>query len=133
MPKYIYVRLEDGGRSKYFDFEADDCVTRAIAIAEKIDYMEAFRLIESQLKNGKTPHEPVKNTIAREVLKSLGWIEIRKENKKSFKLEELPQDEMIIIHTSKHMCAFLNLVTYDLFCTKSNARVYGYFIKSRPL
>ena len=35
MNNFIY---NDGGRSKYFKGDADDCVTRAIAIALNTDY-----------------------------------------------------------------------------------------------
>lgn len=127
--EYITVRLNDGGRSLFFNFDAEDCVVRAIAISENLDYMSTFELVQSYIKNGKTPHNAVKNTIVRKVLNDLGYIEIRKENRKTFKINELPMDRKIIIHTKKHICVFDNMVTFDLFCTKQNEPVYGYWVK----
>lgn len=129
----IPFKYTDGGRSIFFNFKADDCVTRAIAIAEKLDYMSAFELVQTYIKNGNTPHDAVKNTIVRKVLNNLGYIEVRKNERKNFKISDVPLDKTIIIHVQKHICVLKNGKTYDLFALKSNVTIYGYWIKNEKI
>ena len=44
----------DGGRIKYFKGKTGDCVTRAIAIANDMDYKEVYDLINVYAKKERT-------------------------------------------------------------------------------
>lgn len=129
MDKFLKLNFNDGGRSKYFNYDASDCATRAIAISENIDYMEAFNMVSRELKGESTPHEGVPNTIVKKILKQLGYVEVRKDNRKMFKPDELPKDKRIIIHTRQHVCVFDNMITHDIIFTGRNEVVHWYFEK----
>ena len=135
----ISYTYNDGGRSNYFDDRINgmfnvsicDCVTRAIAIIENIDYLEAYNLVSSYLKKNKTPDQGIKNTIVKNIFKDLGYVFVKKENGKMFKFHELPKDKKIVIHVNKHICVFQNMITEDLFCLKENECVHWYFVKNK--
>lgn len=86
-------------------------------------------MVQRELSSGKTPHKAVKNTVVRKILKQLGYVEVRKPNRKSFVSNELPIDKKIIIHTRKHICVFENMGTYDVIPTSQIEAIFGYFVK----
>lgn len=136
----------DGGRSKYFKAErVGDCVCRAIAIGNNMDYMQVYNLINEYAKKehkGKRKrgisnarNGVYKNTI-KKVLEELGWVwiptmEIGKGCQVHLRDGELPMDKTIIVNVSRHTTCVINGVINDTYdCSRDGNRcVYGYFIK----
>lgn len=138
----------DGGRAKYFSAErVGDCVCRAIAIGNDMDYKEVYDLINKYAKKehvGKRKkgisnarNGVYKDTI-RKVLEDLGWtwvatMEIGKGCQVHLRANEIPMNETIIVNVSKHTTCVKNGVINDTYdCSRGGTRcVYGYFIKKK--
>ena len=136
----------DGGRAKYFSAErVGDCVCRAIAIGNDMDYKEVYDLINKYAKKehvGKRKkgisnarNGVYKDTIKR-VLEDLGWtwvatMEIGKGCQVHLRANEIPMNETIIVNVSKHTTCVKNGVINDTYdCSREGTRcVYGYYIK----
>lgn len=124
----------DGGRSKYFKADkVGDCVTRAIAIANNMDYKEIYQMVK--VANGKTPRNGVSKTATRIVMKQLGWTWIPTMTIGSGCQVHLKEDELpkgtIIVQLSHHVSCIIDGVINDTYdCSRDGTRcVYGYFIK----
>jgi hypothetical protein len=148
----------DGGRSKYFQGTAGDCVTRSIAIATGIDYMEVYNAMfegieyvkkkgrskyAKRLRNrksgakGTTPRNGVHKSIYKKYLESIGWKWVPTMTIGSGCMVRLRGDELpkgtIIVRVSKHLVTMIDGVIHDTYdCTRGGKRcVYGYFIKEK--
>jgi hypothetical protein len=147
---------DDGGRSKYFYGTAKDCVTRSIAIATRIDYLEVYNALfegiervkekgrskyARRLRNrksgakGTTPRNGVHKSIYKKYLESIGWkwvptMTIGSVCKVHLRGDELPKGRLIV-RVSKHLVAMIDGVIYDTHDSSraGNRVVYGYFIK----
>ena len=66
----------DGGRSKYFKGQAEDCVTRAIAIATGLDYKEVYDTIKDLLQH--TPRNGLSKRETRDIMEYFGftWVSL---------------------------------------------------------
>lgn len=135
----------DGGRSAAgFKGDAGDCVTRAIAIATGLDYLQVYNAINergqservTKRKRGKSSarNGVYKNT-TRGYLESLGWtwtptMQIGQGCKTHLRAEELPTGRLIV-QVSKHLCAVIDGVIQDTHdCSRGGQRcVYGYWQK----
>lgn len=133
----------DGGRSKYFKGETDDCVCRAICNATGKDYMEIYNLINEVAKDekiGKRKHKKssardgVYRSTIRKVMEQLGWewkplAMIGVEEKVHLNENELPTKGIYILKVSKHLTCIKDGKLYDNYdCTRSGERlVYGYW------
>lgn len=140
--KFTY---NDGGRSNYFKGTTGDCVCRAIAIANDMDYLEVYNLIneyakkERITKRQKTKSNArtgVRNTTIRKILEDLGWtwiptMEIGSGCQVHLKANEIPTDKTIVVKVSSHLVAVANGVVNDTYdCTRDGNRcVYGYYVK----
>ena len=138
-------KYNDGGRSKYFKAErVGDCVCRAIAIANDMDYKEVYDLINKYarkerigirkrgISNSRTG--VYKDTI-RKVLEDLGWswtptMTIGSGCNVHLRKEELPSGT-IIVNVSKHTTCVKDGVINDTYdCSRGGTRcVYGYYTK----
>lgn len=135
----------DGGRSKYFKAErVRDCVCRAIAIANNMDYKEVYDLINDYAKNehkGKrkrgisNARSGVYKNTYKKLLKDLGWkwiptMSIGQGCTTHLVENELPKGT-IIVSVSKHLTCIIDGVINDTYdCSREGTRcVYGYFIK----
>lgn len=134
----------DGGRSKYFKGQTGDCVCRAIAIANNMDYKEVYNLINEYAKRERTGKRKRKISNARKgvykstikkVLKDLGWTWIPTMTIGSgctthLRKEELPTGTLIV-NVSKHTTCIIDGVINDTYdCSRDGLRcVYGYYIK----
>jgi hypothetical protein len=134
----------DGGRSKYFKGEANDCVCRAVAIASGKDYKEIYDRInelakkERITKNRKTrssARDGVYKVTSSKLLKELGFkfvatMGIGTGCKVHLKADELPKGT-IICKVSTHLVAVIDGVINDTYdCSRDETRcVYGYWIK----
>ena len=136
----------DGGRSKYFKTEkVGDCVCRAIAIANNMDYKEVYDLINKYSKRERTSLRKKSVSSARngvyketikKILEDLGWtwvatMGIGKGCQVHLRKDEIPMNETIIVNVSKHTTCVKDGVINDTYdCSRHGNRcVYGYFIK----
>ena len=141
--KFFY---NDGGRSKYYKSEkVGDCVCRAIAIANEMDYKEVYDLINEYAKKERinkksgsrsSSRNGVAKTTTRKILNDLGWkwiptMSIGSGCKVHLKEEELPKGT-IILALSKHLTCVKDGVIHDTYdCSRDGNRcVYGYYIKA---
>lgn len=138
----------DGGRNKYFKGTTGDCVCRAIAIANNMDYKEVYDMINEYSKGERTGKRKrgisnartgvYKNTIKR-ILEDLGWVWIPTMKIGSGCTIHLKEDELpkgtIIVNVSKHTTCIIDGVINDTYdCSREGTRcVYGYYIKLKDL
>lgn len=127
---------DDGGRSKYYKKKnVGDCVVRAIAIANNMDYKEIYQLVK-KYNDGETPRNGVYKKVYFKLLADMGWQWIpccgRGVEKQNIHLreDELP-DGVVICRVSKHLTCVKDGVIFDTYnCSRGGKRkVYGYWIK----
>lgn len=141
--RFIY---NDGGRSNYFKANnVGDCVTRAIANATGIDYLEIYKRLKELAKQESTKrHRGHKQSSVRDgvfketwkkYLEEIGWKHISttgigQVEKVHLNEDELPNDKIMIVQVSKHLTCIKNGVLYDTYdCSRGgNRMVYGYWI-----
>lgn len=139
MNHWIY---NDGGRALAgFRGQANDCVCRAIAIAEPMRYLEIYYLLNAigKRERGFKGRSTARNGVYKEtisiVLKFLGWkwtptMSIGSGCRVHLRASELPSG-CIIVSLSKHVCAVINGVIHDTHDPSRNGTrcVYGYWSK----
>lgn len=135
----------DGGRADAgYKGEADDCVTRAVAIATGIPYQTVYDAINEAAKTeriGKrmrgrsSARTGVHKPLYRRYLESLGWIwtptmSIGSGCKVHLRADELPPGRLIV-SVSKHVVAVIDGVIHDTHDPSRDGTrcVYGYFIQ----
>lgn len=128
----------DGGRSKYFQGSANDCVTRAIAIATGKDYKEIYNLVAKEVKavtGTKSARNGVPKKVTKKVMKDLGFkwmptMQIGSGCKTHLREEELPKG-IIIVQVTGHVSCIIDGVINDTHdCSRDGNRcVYGYWVK----
>ena len=137
--KFIY---NDGGRSKYFKGEANDCVVRAICNATGKDYKEVYDAINQLAKSERTGKRKRGVSSARNgvykctekiYLESIGWVwhptmQIGQGCTVHLAADELPAGTLIV-QVSGHLTCVKDGVLYDNHdCTRGGSRcVYGYY------
>lgn len=128
----------DGGRSKYFKGNVQDCVVRAIAIANNMDYKEVYDYVNKKLKSYGCPsvrNKGVPKRIVKELLKEYGWTWVATMTIGSGCTTHLTKEELpsgtIIASVSKHITCIKDGVINDTYdCSRDGARcVYGYWYK----
>ena len=140
MVQFVY---DDGGRAAAgFKSEAGDCAARAVAIATKMPYQDAYDLINRHSKNekpskrrrGKSSSRTGVHTVTfHKVMEELGWswtptMQIGSGCKVHVREDELPPGHLIL-NLSKHYAAFLDGVLRDTFNGSRRGKrcVYGYW------
>ena len=139
--KWIY---DDGGRKRAgYKGDADDCATRAIAIATEIPYKEVYKAI-NEVAQHERPKAGQGRSAARtgvfrvtyeRYLKGLGWVWVPTMHIGSGCTVHLREDELpagrVITRLSKHVCAVIDGVIHDTGDpSRGGTRcVYGYFTK----
>ena len=136
--------LDDGGRSDAgFTGEAGDCVTRAIAIATQLPYLDVYRELHererlraarARTRAKRSPREGVWPEVYRPYLEeTLGWrwtptMSIGSGCRVHLRAEELPAGR-IIVRTSRHLAAVIDGVLRDTHdASRDGTRcVYGYW------
>lgn len=136
--------FDDGGRAGAgYKGRADDCVTRAIAIAGALDYQDVYEAINDQAKRERprkgTSRSSARTGVAkatiRRYLTSLGWTWTPTMGIGTGTTVHLAQGELpmgrIIVSVSKHMVAVIDGVVHDDHNpTRGGTRaVYGYWTK----
>ncbi len=139
---YIY---STGGREKYFKASSvRDCVTRAIANATDLDYLEIYNGINSEAKKEhaskrKRTTSSARNgvytaTAKRYIERTLGWVwvplmSIGTGCQVHLCKEELPSKGSYILNLSGHFSCWKDGKLYDTYdCSRGGTRcVYGYW------
>lgn len=125
-------KYNTGGREKYYKkINVRDCATRAIAIANNMDYKEVYELMWEY--QGKSPRNGVSQDTTNNCLNDLGWeyINIEQEFKRINDFEI--QKEKLILRlkmkaNTTHTVAYINGIINDTWnCSKDNPRVLGYW------
>lgn len=135
----------DGGRSKYFKGATNDCVCRAISIAENKNYKEVYDLINKYAKEYRKTNPDdnsharygVSKELTKKILTDLGWIwkstmKFGLGTSVHMRENELPKKGTLIVSLSKHFTVVKDGVIYDIFDPSRNGKrcVYGYYIKA---
>lgn len=133
--KFIY---HDGGRKDAgFNGACGDCVTRAMAIALDLPYLDVYNLIKKL--TGETPRNGVVKSGLKTIAKWLetqGWhwtptMTIGSGCQVHLRTHDLPSGRLIC-RVSKHWVCVIDGVIYDTFDPSRNGQrcVYGYFSKN---
>ena len=139
--------FDDGGRADAgFKGEADDCVTRAIAIATSKSYQEIYDLVNEFGASERTSKKRKKKSSARtgvykptirKIMEHLGFEWIPMMGIGTGCLVHLKEDELpsgtIIVNLSRHVSAVVDGVIYDTHDpSRDETRcVYGYWKKEK--
>lgn len=131
--------FDDGGRKAAgYKGEADDCVTRAIAIATGMNYRDVYNEL-ARRQQAKTGTRSARNGIVKDVWKKylteLGWtwkptMAIGSGTTTHLKRDELPTGT-VICSVSRHMVTVVDGIIHDTHDpSRSGTRaVYGYWVK----
>lgn len=139
-------QYNSGGRENYFKKErVGDCVCRAIAIANDMDYLEVYNMINEYAKQEHITKRKKKKSNARngvfkgtekKILETLGWkwvacMQIGKGCQVHLRANEIPMNKTIICQVSHHLTVVKNGVINDTYnCSREGNRcVYGYWVK----
>lgn len=135
----LWIYNDGGRREAGYKGSADDCVTRAIAIATGQPYLtvydDLFALIRNdrRRKKGNTPRSGVSDRIWKPYLTSLGWqwtptMRIGSGCTVHLRADELPSGRLVVA-CSRHLVAVIDGVIHDTGDPSRDGTrcVYGYF------
>ena len=140
-------KCDDGGREAAgFKGYANDCVTRAIAIAAEKPYQEVYDVLNEMAKNERTGKRKSRKSSSRngvfrftyeKYLLSLGFkwtptMSIGSGCQVHLRETEIPQIGRLVVSVSKHMTAVIDGVIHDTHNPDRNGWrcVYGYYSKA---
>ena len=131
--KWVY---DTGGREKYYKaLNVGDCVVRAIAIANQMDYKETYNLVK-KYNGGETPRNGVYKIVYGRLLRDLGWKYISccedGHDEVFLRTGQLPEQGVIICRLARHAVTIIDGVIHDTYNSygDGNRRVYGYWEKT---
>lgn len=142
----------DGGRAAAgFKGDVGDCVTRAIAIATELPYLEVYDALHqgalgnravmarNELLYGRharrhaSPRDGVHKKVSHAYLTELGWVwtptmQIGSGCQVHLRADELPAGRLVV-KVSKHMAAVIDGVIHDIYDPSRDGTrcVYGYY------
>lgn len=127
--------FDTGGREKYYkQIFVGDCATRAIAIANHLDYKIVYNMMRKIFDN--SPRNGVTKEVTDDCLKILGWdyVNLEFKNKKLSSFETLNSNcifRLQIAEYKTHIVAYINGMLHDTFdCSRINPVVLGYWIRN---
>lgn len=137
MSEQLELKINDGGRSKYFKADnVGDCCVRAHAIAASLDYKVAYDTIKSIL--GYSPRNGVKHKDVKPLFSKLGyqWIPCMSKGtgiQHHLIKGEVPMSGSIICRCSRHCVAVVNGIVNDSYDSRRGGMrgVYGYWTISK--
>lgn len=133
------VIITDGGRAKAgFRGEANDCVTRAVAIITERPYREVYQELaryEQQVTGVRSARNGISKKAYKKYLADQGFswtptMQVGQGTTVHLKSDELPMGKLLV-SVSRHMVAVIDGVVYDNHdSTRGGTRaVYGYWTK----
>lgn len=128
--------FNDGGKAKTGrKGKSGDCVVRAIAIANDMDYETAYRMVASEAANygfKKSARDGIHNTVRDAVLKKLGWVWVSapKIVGRKARCADLFDKGMVIARQAHHIVAVNFGLPNDIF-DSSTRMIYGYWTKQK--
>lgn len=133
------VIITDGGRAKAgFKGQANDCVTRAVAIITERPYREVYEELaryEQEVTGIRSARNGISKKAYKKYLADQGFIwfptmQVGQGTTVHLKADELPIGKLLV-SVSKHMVAVIDRVVYDSHdSTRGGTRaVYGYWRK----
>jgi hypothetical protein len=149
-PKPLPFRMDDGGRvAAGYKGQAGDCVTRALAIATGLPYVNLYEALSAGSRAQRLTSRSKAKASARngvntrrkwftDFMQALGWrwvptMQIGQGCKVHLAQGELPAGRLIVA-VSKHYVAVIDGVIHDTHdCGRGGTRcVYGYWHKESP-
>lgn len=130
----VYV-FNDGGKADTGrKGKSGDCVVRAIAIANNMDYETAYRMVAQEAANygfKKSARDGIHNIVRDAVLKKLGWVWVSapKIAGRKARCADLLAEGIVIARQARHIVAVNYGIPHDIF-DSSNKMIYGYWVKS---
>jgi hypothetical protein len=135
--EYIY---DDGGRALAgYRGDANDCVTRSIAIATRQEYQtvyDALTATGNAAGNKSAARTGVPNKMARKYMAGIGWkwhptMGIGTGCTTHLRADELPTGRLVV-SVSRHSVAVIDGVIHDTHdpCREGTRCVYGYYTKN---
>ena len=136
MNNQLELKINDGGRSRYFKAESvGDCVTRAIAIASQKDYKEVYDALKALMGKGNSPRNGVDKKTITKYMNGQGftWVSKMKVGQGvicHLAKNEVPMKGRIICSCSHHLVAVVDGVVNDTYDSRREGTraVYGYWI-----
>ena len=139
--KFVFAT---GGRELYFKGQTRDCVTRAIANATGMDYLEVYNGINAEAKKERASKRKRTTSSARNgvytatakryIERVLGWVwvpcmGIGTGCQTHLRAGELPEKGSYILNLSGHFSCWKDNELYDTYdCSRNGTRcVYGYW------
>lgn len=129
----VYV-INDGGKAESGrKGKSGDCVVRAIAIANDMDYETVYHMVSEEAANygfKKSARDGIHNKVRDAVLKKLGWVWVSapKIVGRKARCADLFDKGMVIARQARHIVAVNYGIPNDIF-DSSNKMVYGYWVK----
>lgn len=134
------VIITDGGRAQAgFRGEANDCVTRAVAIITERPYREVYQELaryEQQVTGVRSARNGISKKAYKKYLADQGFswtptMQVGQGTKVHLRSDELPIGKLLV-SVSRHMVAVIDGVVYDNHdSTRGGTRaVYGYWTKA---
>jgi hypothetical protein len=148
----VHFEYDDGGRKAAgFKGQAGDCVTRAIAIATQLPYMEVYNALaegnatqrlskrtrQSKNRTGvKTARDGIftKRKWFKDYMQTLGFVwtptmQIGSGCQVHLREDELPKTGRLVLNLSRHCAAYVNGVLRDTYNDHRGGTrcVYGYW------
>jgi hypothetical protein len=128
-----YVFNDGGKAATGRKGKSGDCVARAIAIANGIDYEAVYAMLArlSAAQGGKrSARNGVEHVVSRAALTDLGWawVPAPKFVGRKARCADLAGKGTVIAKQAKHLVAVIDGTPHDIF-DSSTKMVYGYWIK----
>ncbi len=145
MPTLAPFVYDDGGRAASGrKGVADDCVTRAIAIAAEVPYAEVYDALNvaaqrerpRQGRKRSSARTGVRKATTKRFLDELGWswrptMQVGQGCRVHLRADELPPGRLVVA-VSRHLVAVINGVIHDIdpdVARDGTRCVYGYWTK----
>lgn len=130
-------QYHDGGRAEAgYKGQANDCVTRAIAIITEQPYREVYRFIARKMASyghARSARDGIPKKIFREILEELGFERVSTMGAGTgiqvhMRAEELPSGRLIV-ELSRHLAAVIDGTVYDNHDPRRDGTrgVYGFW------
>jgi len=117
-------QFNDGGRKEAgYKGSVGDCVTRALVIANDLDYKTTYRRLSQEMLlvgRDKTARNGIAPSVTTKALMDLGWKKVAIQGKKRFRADNLPKRKKVIVRLHRHLCVVIDGVIQDTWDSSKN-------------